>query len=50
MLTYIIQILYRKICSGLQEVETKNVEANEEGYKIIIEQPRGYCSCPHCGK
>ena len=34
---------------GLQEVEIKNIEEKEERYEILIEQPRKYCTCPHCG-
>ena len=35
---------------GLQGVEVKNIQENEESFEISIEQPRKTCTCPHCGK
>ena len=35
---------------GLQGVEVKNIQENEESFEISIEQPRKTCTCPHCGE
>ena len=40
---------YTEKLLGLQGVEIKNIEENEERYEIAIEQPRKTCICPCCG-
>ena len=44
-----LNLYYTEKLLGLQGVEVKNIEENEEKYEISIEQPRKSCICPCCG-
>ena len=44
-----LNLYYTEKLLGLQGVEVKNIEENEEKYEISIEQPRKSCICPWCG-
>ena len=35
---------------GLQKVEVKKIQENENFFEIEIEQPRKQCGCPLCGQ